>query len=402
MINKKTLGTFLTRVIVMAGTLGVVLLNTQYLGVSGQGTASLINFGILLILAASNFIGGGALIYLVPRMKEGDAVWPSLVWAFISSLLFYILFRLFPIVPEEYILHTVLLGFLQSVFIFIQYVSLGREHIHRYNFTVIIQSVSGVTSLFIFFFFCEWYSSMAFVSSLYLSFSLAVLFAIYRERQYLQAANTLEIKKHTAEILRFGKYAQGGNILHLLNQRMNFIFLENMLPAGRLYTGMYSLVLYIAEGIWILSKSLSLVQYTRIANSNNESEHRQLTTRYLRLSLIAVILCCAVLVMIPDDFYRVIFGSDVIGLQQAVWWMTPGIIANGASIIYAHYFSGRGLHRHNAIASALGLIAGVITAFFFIPMLKVSGAAIAISSALIVQMIYFFTKYKDRRSGQRK
>jgi len=390
---RKAAGTILTRVIIMMSALCVVLLNTHYLGVSGQGSASLIALGIMLVQALSNFIGGGALVFLIPRMQEGQAFWPGLAWAVLSSVAFYFIFQILHVVPQEFVLHACILGFLQSWYVMLQQVTLGKERMREFNVIVSIQAALVAVVLLISFEAFSWIATEAYVLALYVSFAATVLIYSFTNWQWMRQAELTLWLSTWKSLFRLGKYAQGGNILHLLNQRLNFVFLENLWISGRSATGVFSIALYIAEAIWTVSKSLSIIQYSRIANSSSDLEHSALTRKYLGLSMLTVSICSALLVFIPDSVYLYFFSTEAVDLKTAMWFLIPGILANGASIIYAHYFSGRGLHRENMFASGLGLAISVGVALWFIPLLGVRGAAISTSTALIVQCGWFVYRY---------
>jgi len=99
----------LNRVFGMVSALLLVLMNLHFVHVEGQGTIALINFGILILATLSQFIGGGALIYLIPRMGEQKIALPSLIWIAISAALTC---ALLVILKAPFIGFTILLGVL--------------------------------------------------------------------------------------------------------------------------------------------------------------------------------------------------------------------------------------------------------------------------------------------------
>jgi O-antigen/teichoic acid export membrane protein len=390
---KFAIGTILTRVLLLLSALTIVLLNTHYLGAEGQGTASLIGLGILLVQAMSNFIGGGAMVFLVPRMREGQAFWPGLLWALISAAIWYLLFHILPVVPGDYVIHACVLGFVQSVYVMLQQVTLARERMREYNIIVSIQAALVACSLLLFFQVFGWLDIHAYITALYVSFGSSVICYAWSNRAWIGSAEKTGWSYTWSQLFRLGKFAQGGNILHLLNQRLNFVFLENLRANGRMATGIFSIALYIAEAIWTVSKSLSIIQYSRISNSVNEQEQIRLTMKYLGISMGSVIGCCAVILCIPQGLFTFFFTEDAAELKSALIWLMPGILANGASIIYAHYFSGKGHHRENMIASALGLLLSATLAWILIPSLGIRGAAISTSAAFMVQCGWFVIRF---------
>jgi O-antigen/teichoic acid export membrane protein len=241
--------------------------------------------------------------------------------------------------------------------------------------------------------FLEWHSIWALVSAMYISFFIALaLFAGYTFHHLRHVKWNTE-KSTWQEMFRLGKFAQGGNVLHILNQRLNVVFLENLAMAGRAQAGIFSIALYGAEAIWTVAKSLSVEQYSRISNSQNPSEHHDITGKYLKISMLIALAAAVGILLLPQSFYTLIFQKEIDGLKNVLVALIPGIMANSASIIFAHYFSGTGMHKHNFIASALGLTLGVITAFLFIPTYGATAAAASASVAFGIQAIYFALVY---------
>jgi O-antigen/teichoic acid export membrane protein len=392
-LSKAVFGFFGSRVVIMVGTFCVVLLNTHYLGAEGQGTASLINFGILLVVALSNFVGGGALVYLIPRLEKGSTVLPSLGWAVMSAVIMLAIFLVFPFLPQEYVWHIAVLGLMQSLFVYLSQISLAAGDSRAYNVSVSVQSASLPVSLFVLLGPLGWRTPTAVVVSLYISFALTLLFFL---------AYTLHHLKHTKveanvgvwkQMFGLGKYAQGGNILHILNQRMSVVMLENLAANGRAMAGIFSIAMYGAEVLWAIPKSLSVDQYSRISNSNNWQEQRSITNGYLRIAGAVVFTGALAALLIPQWLYDWVMQRDLAGLRETVLWLIPGIVVNSFSIILAHFFSGTGRHRFNFYASGLGLLAGVAIGFAYIPAYGTAAAAAATSIAFALQFLYFVYVY---------
>lgn len=396
--RRAEVGTLLSRIVTLFSTLGIVLLNTNYLGTEGQGTASLVNLGILLIVALSNFIGGGALSYLIPRMGAKPTLWPSLIWALVSTIILYIVFQLYNIVPEEYIFLTCALGLIQSLFIYFLQVIVARMSFAHYNLIVGVQSLSAFLSLLLLYAVFGFTNTNSFLVSLFISFGITLIFSVYAAIPIYKHYKNKDVSSSAAfiELLSYGKFVQGGNIFHLLNQRLNFVLLENLAPSGRLLTGIFSLAMYAAEAIWTVAKSLSLVQASTISNSEDEQAHHRLTSSNMKISVGIAFIASMVILAIPEKLYATIFGSEVEGLKLALITLIPAIIANSFSIIYAHYFSGTGRHRYNMYASALGFAGGILSGIILIPEHHLQGAAWSASIAFVLQAVVLSGLYRKK------
>ena len=87
MLNK-VLITFTTRILTAILSIVNVLIGTNYLGVAGYGTISLIILGISIYLMIQNLLTGASVVYFISKFKASAIFLISYAWAFISILLF--------------------------------------------------------------------------------------------------------------------------------------------------------------------------------------------------------------------------------------------------------------------------------------------------------------------------
>ncbi len=376
-----------SRLLVMLLTLAVVIMNTNILGDEGQGTAALIQLGILLLVSITNFIAGGAVVYLTPRISPRSLVLPAYLWSCCVAIVFYPLLRWSAMVPDEFVLDVCVLGLMQALFTFHLQISMGKERIKRFNLIVGIQAFVLAGALAILFFMENRQSINAFVLALYLSFGITLFMSVAASLRYLRAPSDLAFKAALRELWDYGRYAQAGNILQLLNYRSNLYLLERLLVSGRGAVGIFSIGLYAGEAVWSIGKSLSLVQYARISNSTDPEYNKRLTIRFTYLSGLSASFLTLLMLLIPEQVYLMVFGEDMRGLYTVLFWVSPGIVANSVSMIIAHHFSGTGRHSRNTISSAIGLITMLTAGIPLILQIGLSGAAIAASVGYLAQLI---------------
>lgn len=390
-MTKSSIALIGSRLWIMLSTLGIVFLNTRFLGTAGQGDAGIINLGILIVASISMFVTGGAVVFIMPRLKAGSTIFPSLLWSSLTAIGSYLFFLLVPIIPDEFILHVVVLGWMQSLFTFNMQLLLGKLRIIPYTISLIIQSSLSFLGLLLFFILDIDISIHAFLKSLYFSFAITLAFTIWFSRDEWVKLNTASWKMALREMFNYGKWGQAGNVFHLLNQRLNFSLLDILLVQGKASAGILSIAMYGAEVVWTVAKSLSTEQYALIANSNDRIEQQLLTKKNMRTSLLIGIAAAIGIWIVPSGFYFWILPDkiDTIALSNALLWLAPGLIANSASIIFAHYFSGIGKHYHNGIASALGFALGLPSSILLISKFGLEGAAAGISISFAVQVLYF-------------
>ena len=82
----KIIGTIFTKGLVAVINFLVVILTAQYMGSTGRGEVSIMYLNVSLILLVNDLVGGGALVYMVPKIGLKKCLLPSLCWALITSI----------------------------------------------------------------------------------------------------------------------------------------------------------------------------------------------------------------------------------------------------------------------------------------------------------------------------
>ena len=388
----------LNRAFGLISALLMVILNLHFVHVEGQGTIALINFGILIVATLSQFIGGGALIYLIPRIGEHKIALPSVVWILISACLTFLLLLA---LNAPFVGFTVLLGILQSLFILQQMILLGRERIESYQTLLFTQSLSSLSFVALFYFITDW-GVVAFISGQIISFAITSFVGFYLTASTWKNMRFELSKNDLTLTAKLGGYAQLGNIFHLGNQRSYLYFLENSGPEGKVFTGVFSILMYVAEALWSVVKSLSSILASRVAQTSNFSEHLALTKRYLVLGVSTTLFGTICFIALPNHWLSPFVNYNIAFLKEGFFFLIPGIIANAMTVSYAHLFSGRGLHQYNFYSAAVGFIVAIGVSIWLIPNDELNGACIAASAAFLsqslIQTLLFF-KLKKKESS---
>ena len=147
--------------------------------------------------------------------------------------------------------------------------------------------------------------------------------------------------------------------------------------------------------MWLIGRSLSMVQFTRIANVHDMEYSRQLTLRFLKATIIITFLMLTCLLMLPGSLYIFVFGKEFGETRNVMFSLAPGIMALSSSLILSSFFSGNGKPQVNTIASGIGLVVLLAAGFMMIPGMGIIGAGISASLAYISTAVYqwvVFTK----------
>ena len=366
-------------------------MNTNQIGADGQGDVALISFGILLIVGLNNFFGGGAIVYLTPRKDPAKLILPCFLWSIISALFFYPIFSLLEIVPAPYIVHVVMLGFLQSLFTFHQQVLLGRNKVPAFNTLVITQAILTAASLAIGYFAVKEISTYSFIYALYIGFAGTLILALAMTRHEWKIKELSFDLDGLKGIVKYGFFSQTSNVFQILAYRLAYVFLEKAsMHAG---VGIFSVGMQINEAAVTPVKSIATVQHAHISNSKKTSDNQTITISLMKIGLLITLLVALAVFVLPESFYLWVFSEEMEGVKSVLNWLCLGMGGLAISSICAHHFSGTGKHWHNTIGSLITLVLIISLGTIYIPKDGIVAAAWVSSAAYLAQAAYLLIAF---------
>ena len=390
----KILNTFGTKVLSGVINLVIAIILSQYLGPAGKGIQSLIITTITFVLVFANLVGGATLVYLIPRHSPSLLILPSYIWTLLIGVVSYCVLLIFPIVETRFILHICILSCLNSIVSINTTILVGKEKISTSNLINLIQPVILIISLLLFFALKDQPGILDYIYSLYFSFGFSMLVSFAYYYKYCGRVSLYplqEYRKIVAEMIVFGVLNQVANITQMLSFRLSYYVLDHF--HGAAAVGVYSNGISLAESIWLIAKSISLVQYARIANIDNRTEAATLTIKLIKFSLVASLIVLIPLLLLPSSFYVFIFGRGFSATPLVIRTLAFGVLVYNFSILTGHYFSGTGRYYINAIASSIGLVASIVLYFSLIPKFSMAGAGWATSLSYLITTIILMTLF---------
>lgn len=378
-------GTIVARIITTVMGLLVSVIAGHQLGAEGLGTIGLIVLGITLVRLGMDLVGGSALVYLVPRVPLRRLLPPCYLWAVVAAAVGWGVVELFHLVPQGYAGHVAVLAFLQGISAIHLSVLIGQQRISGNNWIAMVQALALVAVFAVLAKEPE-SDALSFVWAAYASVGAALIlgaWAIISRRVKVvqrEPVNVLGI------LLRQGTYIQLANGMQLLNYRLAYWLIEKFKGTAQL--GIYTVANQLAEGAWLVPKSLALVLYSKISNLRQMDVQRNLTLSFLKLSMGCASAIVLILVLLPSSVFQWIFGPQITGITPLIALLIPGILGMAASQAYSHFFSGTARNLHNVIGSGLGLVATVGLGLWLIPVHGLAGAAITATSAYGINAIY--------------
>ena len=182
-------------------------------------------------------------------------------------------------------------------------------------------------------------------------------------------------------ILRYGARGQLGNLLMLVNLRLDFVILGVL--AGPAVVGVYAVASKFAELMRLPATALNYVLYPRFARQTvaaaNGDVHRLLRRAVAATAAMTPVLAVASIITLP-----VLYGPAFHAAVLPACILLAGLAVEGAAAVSSAYLCGRGRPGANSWGMGAGAVVTVALDLVLIPRAGAVGAAIASSVAYLV------------------
>ncbi len=389
---KKILNTFGTKIVAAALNFLIAIIISQTLGDTGSGTQSLVLTSITFILIFSEIVCGASIIYLAPRHSFKKILVASVVWSALIAVVMGFSIRLFyPKLEADLVVHVAVLSFISSLSNINFRFLVGKEEIQKANYNTLLQPVLLTLTLVVYHFILKREGIYGYIIGLYVAYAGTFLLGVWMLRkEYAQIPHD---KDHDyglvlKDLFKYGFLNQTGHFVQFFNLRLSYYLLDSYIGRGQV--GVFSRSVSLAEAIWIISNSIALVQYARIANADDRPYAQKLTLDLGKICLLVSAVAIVVLCLLPAKFYVFVFGSDFGDMAHLIRILAPGILIYCIFLILGHYYSGIGRYQMNTFAALCGLVATLVCGFTLIPRYGVTGAAITSAVSYTVNAIFLF------------
>ncbi len=370
----------------------IAIIISQTLGDTGKGTQALLLATISFILIFSDIICGASIIYLAPRHSFKKILVASTVWAaFIAMVMGLAIWLFYPDLEPDLVLHVAILSFISSLSNINFRFLVGKEEIQKANYNTLLQPVLLVLTLVTYYILLKKTDIYGYVIGLYAAYGGTFLLGVWmlrKEYANLRHDKDCEYGPVLKDLFKYGFLNQTGHFVQFFNLRLSYYLLKRFIDVGSV--GVFSNAVSLAEAIWIISNSIALVQYARIANADDRSYAQKLTLDLSKICLLISTVGVAVLCLLPAEFYVFVFGKDFGEMAHLIRILAPGILLYCIFLILGHYYSGIGRYQMNTFAAICGLVATFVCGFTLIPKYNVTGAAITSAISYTVNAIFLF------------
>ena len=389
---KKIINTFGTKITAAVINFLIAIILSQVLGDTGKGTQALLLTTITFILIFSDIVCGASIIYLTPRHSFKKILVASTIWAALIAVVMGFAIRLFyPKLAPDLVAHVAILSFISSLSNINFRFLVGKEEIKKANYNTLLQPVLLVLTLVVYYLLLKKTDIYGYVIGLYLAYGGTFLLGMWMLRK--EYANLGHDKdKHYKPVLKdlfkYGFLNQTGHFVQFFNLRLSYYLLDKYINVGRV--GVFSNALSLAEAIWIISSSIALVQYARIANADDRAYAQKLTLDLTKICLVVSAAAIVVLCLLPPVVYTFVFGPEFGEMAGLIRILAPGVLLYCIFLILGHYYSGIGRYQMNTFAALCGLAVTFVLGFTLIPRYDVTGAAITSMVSYTVNAIFLF------------
>ena len=401
---KKILNTFGTKILAAALNLLIAIIISQTLGDTGSGTQSLVLTSITFILIFSEIVCGASIVYLAPRHSFKKILVASVIWSGLIAIVMGFCIRLFyPKLDQDLVLHVAILSFISSLSNINFRLLVGKEEIQKANYNTLLQPVLLTLTLVVYYIILKRTDIYGYIIGLYAAYFGTFLLGVWMLRKdYAQLphdkdrAYGLVLK----DLFKYGFLNQTGHFVQFFNLRLSYYLLDSYIGRGQV--GVFSRSVSLAEAIWIISNSIALVQYARIANADDRAYSQKLTLDLSKICLVISAVAVIVLALLPSQVYTFVFGPDFGEMASIIRILAPGVLFYCIFLILGHYYSGIGRYQMNTFAALCGLAATCVLGFTLIPRYDVTGAAITSAVSYTVNAIFLFVFFlKESRFKSR-
>lgn len=383
---KRIIGTSAGKLITALAGFAIIVINAHYIGAVGVGTISLILLGITFINLVSNFIGGPAIVYLLPRFDAFRLIVPSYLWAFLCSSAGSVLLSVSGLIPVIYVFDVFWLSFFVTVTSVNLTILLAKERFVTYNLLSTLQILITLIVLIVLVFISGNHTVTAYLFAFYAGIILSFVVSLFAIRKLLHFSDIEELPMVVVTLLKYSPFMQFGTIFQMLNYRLSYYIIERFFGPG--FLGVFTIGTQVSESVWIVGRSAATVHYARMSNTNNMDYARDLTLALIKGVFVITFLLLIIMVLLPQSVYVFLFGAGFAGARVVVLILAPGMLFTAVTMIISHYFSGIGLPRYSMYGSAAGLVMTVSAGFILIPILGINGAALTTSLSYLVCMSY--------------
>jgi len=386
----KVVQTFISRFLILILSFGLVIFSTNMWGSEGKGTISIVIANVALVSFFSSIFSGSSTSYFARKFKVEQVLVYSYLWSLIVGTAVPLIFS-FAAIQNEFLYYLIGISVLSSLLSTNISLFIGTQNIRFFNIYTVLQQLVHVLFIAILIYIVKLKDvSVYFLAQI---FCLAFLFltSFFLILKKCKLSEFSFSKSVFLNMFEYGWKTQLSAFIQFLNYRLSFYFLEYF--EGIAAVGIFSIGITFSEAIWTITRSIAVVLYSDVVNSESKEESIVKTKSSLKLSFTLMLVFVLGILIIPGFVYPFIFGKEFSDTKLIMLLLAPGILAIAVSDMIGYYFSGIKELKILNIKSIVGLLITVGFSFFAIPKWGIWGACFVTTSSYVVSAAILFWKF---------
>ncbi len=386
---KDTTVTFTGRVLGMLLGIGVASASAWLLGPSGRGELAIcLVFSQLLVLGLAFGVEMGCAYHAGREPDKLDVVLGTQLVAFILTAALIVgvgitCLRL-PLsfvqkVPASALACAIVFAVSQLLLVFTTVLFMGLGRLTLYN--VALVGRQAVTLLV--FIVCCWIAPDVTIAVIaYIIGSLAAGLFLVLSLARLRLASKLTVSWHmVAACYKYGAKYYFGKLATMVDVQMGVIVIAMVGTTEEV--GLFAAVLGLASRLWILPETLNVVLVPRVLAG--QTALVGLVVRSCRVAVIATMAAACLLAVFARPIVIILLSPAFLPAVSPLLILLPGVVARCITKVLISYFIGTGRPESSSVTLAVGLAISVGLLLVLLPTWGLVGAAIAISTAHMVE-----------------
>jgi O-antigen/teichoic acid export membrane protein len=374
----------------------IALLLARFMGPKVKGDATIFITTITFLVFFCSFVGGQALVYLVPRFRIENLIIPAYIWTALVVSISFVLFRHFDVFTWRRSLNICILSMLSSIVNINAAVLLAKQEIKRYNTVNLLPVSISMIGLAVSIFIYQSDTIYGYLYPLYAAYLISLIVSIWYTRRYISINPSSGVFDDIDSALKYGAGYQAFELLQLLNFRLYFFLLYHI--QGPADLGLFSIGVSILEVVWIFGRSVFVIHYSDFSNSDDQEVAVQQTIRYIKIVFSISVLILTLIALCPTSIFGYVFGESFAGVKYLVKWLFPGVMMYSIALVIQSIYLSRASYGRLIFAQLISLVFSVILCYLWIPHYYYSGASAAASvsyiACTIIMLAFFIADYK--------
>ena len=390
MLSRNTTLTVFSKLIILLANFGLAVFTTRIWGSEGRGEIALVIANISIILIFSNVFCGSTIAYHAQVLQRNFLLSSSFAAALLISLSGSVIFSLF--FGFGNFLPLFLISLFMSCISSISTYWLGKKNIKAYNLLTTLNPLLILSALAVLYFIFK----RSALNTVYLAYYIGIGVVLFIGFVGLTEKEAFKVPEFSysgfKSIIRYGVNNEFNSLIQFLNNRLSYYFLAAILGLAEL--GIFSIAVSVSEAVWIFSRSLSAIHFSNVINSHDYLKSRHETISLAKQSLWVSSLVLFILVIIPQEVYRFIFGNEFGYVKTMIIYLLPGIITISTTNLLEQYFSGKGKLEVIRNKSLIGLVATLILLPLLIKKYHMAGACISVNVSYILSSLFLWLSFR--------